>query len=103
MTWRDLLEARIADKGQAAVARELGYSATTLSLVRRDKYPGGTERIEAQVLLIYGEVQCPYLNRPLAAEQCRRISLASVPTSSPRALQHWSACRTCPHFQGVKP
>lgn len=103
MTWRDLLESAVAAKGQAAVARELDYSATTLSLVRRDKYPGGTDRIAAKVLEVYGEVACPFLGRPIGAEQCRRTSLAPVPTSNPQAIRHWSACRACPHFQGVKP
>ncbi|WP_257311187.1 hypothetical protein [Geothrix fuzhouensis] len=103
MTWRDLLESKIKDKGQAAVARELGYSATTLSLVRRDKYPGGTERIEARVLSLYGEVACPFLGAPIPAEQCRRISHSPVPTSNPKTLRHWSACQSCPHFKGAKP
>ena len=103
MTWRELLEAEIREKGQSAVAHELGYSSTTLSLVRRNKYPGGTDRIEAKVLEVFGEVSCPFLGQSIPADQCRRTRLAPVPTSSPRALQHWSACRTCPHFQGDKP
>lgn len=103
MAWRDLLEANVAAKGQAAVARALGYSDTTLSLVRRDKYPGGTDRIAAKVLEVYGEVPCPFLERSIPAEQCRRTSLSPVPTSSPRALRHWSACRSCPFFPGDKP
>ena len=103
MTWRDLLESAVAAKGQAAVARELGYSATTLSLLRRDKYPGGTARIVAQVMTVYGEVACPFLGRSISAELCRRTSLAPVPTSNPQAIRHWSACRSCAHFQGAKP
>lgn len=103
MSWRDLLEAAIADKGQATVARELDYSSTTLSLVRRGKYPGATDRIEARVLALYGVVTCPFLGTPIPAERCRRISQSPVPTSSPKALQHWSACRSCAHFQGEKP
>jgi hypothetical protein len=103
MTWRDLLESKIKDKGQAAVARELGYSATTLSLVRRNKYPGSTDRVEERVAQLYGEVQCPFLGQTIPAEQCRRISHSPVPTSNPKALRHWSACQSCSHFHGVKP
>ncbi|MDR3684742.1 MAG: hypothetical protein P4L11_13525 [Geothrix sp.] len=103
MTWRELLEIKIADRGQAAVARELGYSATTLSLVRRDKYPAGIEQIAARVLDLYGEVDCPFLGHSIQAEPCRRISHGPVPTSNPKAIQHWSACQSCPHFKGAKP
>ncbi len=102
MTWLDLLESAVAARGQAAVARELGYSPTTLSLVRRGRYPGGTDRIEARVLQVLGDVACPFLNQTIPTSQCRRTSLAPVPTSNPKALQHWSACRSCPHFPGDK-
>lgn len=106
MIWLEILEAAIARRGQggqAAVARELGYSATTISLVRRGKYPGSMDRIAARVMDLLGDVACPFLGEAIAAAECRRIHSAPVPTSNPKALRHWAACLTCVHFKGARP
>lgn len=54
MGWLELLKEAVDRKGGQAVARELGYSVPTLSLVINDKYGASTAAIEARVLAIYG-------------------------------------------------
>jgi len=55
MNWKRLLrKAIIADGGQAAVARQIGYSASTVSAVLNGKYNGSTAAIEQAVLQTYG-------------------------------------------------
>ena len=55
MDWLSLLrKAVMAEGGQAAVVRTLGYSAATISLVLAGKYNGSADAIRDKVLEIYG-------------------------------------------------
>lgn len=55
MDWLSLLrKAVLAEGGQAAVGRKIGYSATTISQVLGGTYNGSTDAIRDKVLEIYG-------------------------------------------------
>lgn len=93
--WRSLLDLQIKAKGRTKVAKELGYSPSTLSMILNEKYQGSTERFEERVMSLYLAVECPHLLRQLEASECRGFRTRSVPTSDPRQLRHWVACQNC--------
>lgn len=94
--WIDLLEQAVDRHGMKTVAKILGYSPTSLSLIRNGKYPGGTQRIEQAVLTHFSRVQCPHLGFELGPDTCRANRDGPCPNSSPKAFAQWAACRKCP-------
>ena len=55
MRWRRLLEKAVLARGsQAAVAREIGYSPSAVSMALAGTYPGDTAAIEQKLYEIYG-------------------------------------------------
>ena len=110
--WFALLAAHCASKRHYEVAAQLGISTTALSMVLRGHGPygtgaAGTARIAQRVQHAFGTRECPHLTREsegaqpvfIDAARCRRIAHRAPPTQSPRDMQHWRACRQCPHFQ----
>jgi hypothetical protein len=95
--WLDLLRAAVAGSSQAQVARELGVSATAVSLLLAEKYPARTDKLADRVLLRYGRIHCPYLDEEIAFSACRDHHDRPAPTSSPFAMRHWRACQSCAH------
>lgn len=113
--WFALLQARCQSEPRCAVARQLGIAAPTLSQVLNGSglYGTGTaspDRIAERVMHTFGRYACPYLTEEhggaeqvITAEQCRAYAHRSAPTGSPFAMQHWQACRQCPHFALAAP
>lgn len=115
--WFTLLRARVDAEGatQSGVAKQLGISSPTLSQVLNGTgaYGSGlasTERIADRVLHTFGRYPCPHLSeeaggeqRVITAEQCRAFAHRPAPTGSPRDMQHWQACRACPHREASAP
>lgn len=97
MEWRSLLAAALRKHGLTQVALDLGYAKSSISLASNGRYPGGTERIEAKVLEIYGRIQCPHLGEALTPAACATHRSRPVPTSNTAGLRHWKACRECAH------
>jgi len=95
--WLALLRAEAKRTSNVAVAKRLGYSRTTISLVLAGRYPGGTERIAAAVLAELDARDCPYLQQSIQAVECHDIAFGSAPTHHPMKLAHWRACQHCPN------
>ena len=93
--WEVLLEEAIAAGSMRQVATRLGYSSTTLSLVRSGKYLGKTDRIAARVLEVYAVVQCPYQGERITLEICKETALGKAPTHNPTKMAQWRACQKC--------
>lgn len=113
--WFALLRARCAQTPRARVAQQLGVSAPTLSQVLNGSglYGTGqasTQRVAERVTHTFGRYPCPYLSAEaggaeqwVSAAQCRAYAHRPAPTSSPREMQHWQACRQCPHAEHSAP
>ena len=113
--WFALLKSRCVGAVQAHIAKALGISATSLSMILNGTGPYGegkasTARIAERVTHTYGRYVCPHLTeeeggieRVITAEQCRSIAHRLPPTGSPRDMQHWQACRKCPHLDASAP
>lgn len=97
--WFLVLKSEVAKTSIADVARQLGYSRPTISLVLSGNYNGGTDLIAAKVIAAFTElVQCPFLDCDLAQAKCGDLQSRPMPTSDPQALRHWVACRSgCPN------
>lgn len=96
--WRTLLEDAVKASNRAEVARVLGVSRATVSMLLSGTYQGATTRMAALVVAKFGDgsVHCPHLDAPLRVPECRAWFTRPQPTSSAGALKHWLACRTCP-------
>lgn len=95
--WKALVEDRIEQTGSIqAVADEIGYARSSLSLALKDKYIGSTKKIEAAVLKRYANVLCPYLQVELSKSACLAYKNREAPTQNPAEIRHWRACQKCP-------
>ena len=113
--WFALLLSRTEGTQRSLIAKQLGISPATLSQVLNGSglYGTGqasTERIADKVTHTFGRYTCPHLTEEAAgepqvvtAEQCRGYAHSAPPTGSPRAMQHWQACRQCKHLAASAP
>ena len=112
--WFGMLKRYAALKGGAQAARALGVSAPLIYQVLRGtgeygKGKASTARIADRVLHQLGSYECPHLTeqhdapRIVTSDECRGYAHRQAPTSSPRDLAHWQACRKCPHFTAAAP
>lgn len=114
-TWFLLLVSRCNGTPRSKIALQLGISPAALSQVLNasGKYGTGeasTERIAERVTHTFGRYACPHLTEEAAgeeqvitADQCRAFAHRPAPSGSPRDMQHWQACRTCPHKAASAP
>lgn len=113
--WFALLQSRTHGTPRSQVAKQLGISGAMLSQVLNGsgeygKGKASTARIADKVLHTFGRYTCPHLTeeaggepQAITAEQCRAYAHREPPTGSPRAMQHWQACRQCPHRDASAP
>lgn len=115
--WFALLDERARQPGavRAHIAQRLGISRSALSQVLNGSgaYGSGaasTARIADRVQHTFGCYACPHLTAEsggdahvITAEQCRAFAHRPAPTASPRDMQHWQACRQCPHREASAP
>ncbi|SNR95766.1 hypothetical protein SAMN04488503_2029 [Humidesulfovibrio mexicanus] len=94
--WLTLLSQAVSASSRTKVAKELGVSRPSISLLLAGKYPGNTGRMAARIVERYARVVCPHTGKSVAPEHCRRLC-GPVPTSSPAALRQWRACQACPN------
>ena len=99
--WISELKAECAKTSQARVAKEMGYSAATISLVLKGRYAGDLSAVERtfngcfkNALLI-----CPVLGE-LSVDRCIRYQKQKFSAVNPQRVALYKACRNgCPHFK----
>lgn len=103
MTYPDamkLLNEKVAELGQAEVARRLEVSAAAISQMMSGKYQAAPDNILKRVIEIFGglSVECPVLGTiPLSrCAQERKKPFAAV---NHQAVALWKACQTCERRQ----
>lgn len=98
--WFELLKKDIEVKGVSAVAKKLGLSKATISLVCNDKYPADKKKIEERIRKTYGgtKIRCPVLE-VITLAQCletrHRAKLIGMKAGNPETLRLYKACHTC--------
>jgi len=93
--WMTLLEEAVAASNITQVAAKLKLSRPAISQVLSGTYGAKTDRIRDRVLEVYWRIKCPHLGADISTAECSQYSNSAVPTSSPRAMQHWRTCQTC--------
>lgn len=99
--WMEILRRQVDAKGASVVAREMGISPSTVSLVLSGKYGASTARIERLVMQIYGDgegINCPELGRitPLkCVETWERAGKIGSRAGNPRTIRLYKACLKC--------
>lgn len=112
--WFALLAAYAAEHGgrRTAAALQVSHGLVFQVLGGSGHYGTGkasTKRFSERVLHRIGSYECPHLttwsgrSRVITSDECRRYAHRPLPTSSPTALEHWKACRTCPHLAASAP
>ncbi|MTD32546.1 helix-turn-helix domain-containing protein [Paludibacterium denitrificans] len=91
----EVLRQAVEQQGQSAVAKTLGYSRSTISLVLAGKYPGRTDQVLARVNEELGKVACPYTGETIALTECMTISARKAPTHNRVKMAYWQACQQC--------
>ncbi|HVJ53481.1 MAG TPA: transcriptional regulator [Aliidongia sp.] len=97
--WLALLRGAVARLGTIkAVADQLGYSRTAISLVLAGKYGDrSTTALERAVMTRLDQVACPVLGE-IAGEDCAAHQAAPFSASNPQRIALYRACRAgCPH------
>ena len=94
--WLEVLRAEVAKSSTYEVAKQIGYSQSTVCLVLSGKYQGNIENVMEKVVHMYMRIECPYLETKIVLNDCRTFALGRAPTHSPPKMQHWRACRRCP-------
>lgn len=87
---------------QQELADKLGVSASAVSAVIANAYPGRTDNIETRVRgeLMREKVQCPVMFE-ISRRQCMDFQKLPFATCSPTRAQLYYACRKpCVHFMG---
>lgn len=115
--WFNLLADVCARMKRKVVADVLGVSAPQISQVLNGsgKYgtgEAGTDKLAEKVIHTFGRYACPHLSEQsgfgdksvvITAEECRAYAHRPAPSGSPRDMQHWQACNSCPHKAHTAP
>lgn len=99
MSWQKLLWQAVNETNRATVARKLGVSRTSVSLLLANRYPGDTRHMARRINTILAQEPthtCQLTGRKVTITGCAKKS-ARVPTSSPAAVRNWKVCKDCPH------
>lgn len=91
-----LVEAVRAQGGQPKVAKMLGYSTATVSLVLNDKYSGDMEKFLTRVEEVFGDriVDCPLLGEILLGK-CVEERRRPFSTANPTRVKLYRTCKLC--------
>ncbi len=97
LDWMALLKQHIDAKSVAAVARDLGFSASVISQAARGIYPGSVENVARRVVEVYGgkTVDCPVLG-DLELSTCAQHRTRPFAATNPLRVQLYRACQSCP-------
>jgi|GEM_PF-805498 len=96
-----LLKERVSVVGsRAAVARELGYSRASISMLLDRKYPHHTHHLRAKIIELYASrIACPHQRIDIPPRECRALREMTMAqaSASPSDVAQWRACQACPN------
>ncbi|CCO22205.1 hypothetical protein [Maridesulfovibrio hydrothermalis] len=83
-------------KSQHQTAKRIGYSATAVNQLLKNKYPGNLGKVEDKVraALMTDKVECPVLGE-INSTQCLDTQVRPFSAASSQRVQLWKACQTC--------
>ena len=92
----DVLRKAVEQHGQAAVARRIGYSPSSVSQALSGKYAGSLDNMLQSVAEHYGNevVQCPVMGE-IPLRRCEAERRKPFGATSPQRARLFIACRNC--------
>ncbi len=98
MNWLEILRSACKGSSQNKVAKKLGYSSATISLVLGGHYKGDLNAVKNRVqeILMDGENYCPVLGK-IGIEACNKNQKLRFSVASPQRVQLFNACKICPN------
>lgn len=93
-----VLHRALTTRSVREVARRVGVSAATISLVSRGQYAGDTDGVLALVVGAFaGDFvrTCPHSGQTVTAQHCANARAARAPTHNPSRMIQWGACQAC--------
>lgn len=102
------LKQAVAESNITQVAKKIGVSRSTLSLVVGDKYGVTADRPDGVSLKktldkferAYSDVDCPYSGKTLTRDECNGRSTAPRPSGGTTKTAWWDTCQHCPNKGG---
>lgn len=97
--WIERLQQECAKNSQAKVAKLLGYSATAINQVLKEKYKGDLNAIETAVRGVYlgDTVHCPVMGE-IPTSDCQQNQKQKYANTNSTRVALYQACnRTCPN------
>ncbi|MGB0732454.1 MAG: hypothetical protein ACPGPF_01775 [Pontibacterium sp.] len=95
--WIVLLANAAEQSTKAAVAKRLGISRSSVSLLLANKYPAAnTHKMQAVVEAGLGGMTCPVLGE-ISASECQKQRETPFSSSNPTRIALYRACQRCPH------
>jgi hypothetical protein len=93
---RKLLDDKVAEHGQAAVARMLGISDSAISQLRKGTYHAAPDQILNRVVEVFGglTVECSALGE-IPLSRCAEERKKPFTPANHQAVRVWKACQTC--------
>lgn len=94
-----LLRDKVAELGQAEVARRIEYASSTISQILGGSYAGNPDNVLAKVEEVFGTstVNCPYFGYPIPLSACAKHRTRPFAATNPQRVQLFRACHSCPH------
>ena len=91
-----LLRQAVATDGQAAVARQIGYSPSAVNQALKGTYGASLDNLLQKVAEVYGHgtVQCPVMGE-ITLKRCAFERRKPFSVSSPQRVKLYVACRRC--------
>ena len=99
INWRQILREEVENAGSIqAVANQLGYARTSISLALGDNYKGRTDKIRAKVIATFCDrIICTHTGSDMSQFDCTDYRDRALPQSDPEELRHWLTCQSCPN------
>lgn len=98
-----LLQGVLETETITAVAVQIGYSRTAVSLYLSGKYGADVDKLEAAIVSRYDIYPCPHTGQQISGPECTRRATAPRPFGGRAKEAHWIACQSCVHHtQGEK-
>ena len=97
--WRKILQEEVKMAGSIqAVADQLGYARSSISLALADNYTGRTDKIRAKVIATFCDrIICEHTSLDMSQADCTDHRDRPLPQSDPSELRHWLVCQSCPN------
>lgn len=96
----DLCCAAVSASSRAAVALEIDYSRTTISMYLAGKYGAGVEKLEAAIRARYDRYRCHHTGQEISGPDCTRRASAPRPFGGRAKAAKWLVCQSCQHNKG---